>query len=334
MRIERFTQTEPYLSAELTLLPDQVANDAVEQALGRSAQDLFASLVAMSPQLPDELESAVRNVRDGRQLAYLISSSAGFKLDKAQAILETDPLGEKLKLLNSLLKTEVEVRELTQRFQQEAQDEMQKAQRDYFLRKQMEAIQRELGEEDAQAAEIGELDERIGAAEMTPEAEKEARRELDRMRRMPVQAAEYTVIKTYLNWMVSLPWQQRTQDNLDVEHARQVLDEDHYGLGDIKDRITEFLAVRKLRSDRKEERDADESPRDAIRREREGVILCFVGPPGVGKTSLGLSIARAMSRKFVRLALGGIRDEAEIRGFRRTYIGSMPGPRHSVLAAG
>ena len=202
---------------------------------------------------------------------------------------------------------------------------MQKAQRDYFLRKQMEAIKRELGEEDAQAAEIGELDERIGAAEMTPEAEKEARRELDRMRRMPVQAAEYTVIKTYLDWMVSLPWQQRTQDNLDVEHARQVLDEDHYGLGDIKDRITEFLAVRKLRSDRKEERDADESPRDAIRREREGVILCFVGPPGVGKTSLGLSIARAMNRKFVRLALGGIRDEAEIRGFRRTYIGSMPG---------
>jgi ATP-dependent Lon protease len=203
---------------------------------------------------------------------------------------------------------------------------MERMQRDFFLREQMKAIQKELGEEDEQAADIRELEERITAAGMSEEAEKEARRELGRMRRMPIQAAEYSVIKTYLDLMVSLPWQNSTDDNLDIRHARQVLDEDHYGLAEIKERILEFLAVRKLRADRKDSRhhQVDEVG-DKIRREREGIVLCFVGPPGVGKTSLGLSIARAMNRKFVRLALGGVRDEADIRGFRRTYIGSMPG---------
>jgi ATP-dependent Lon protease len=202
---------------------------------------------------------------------------------------------------------------------------MEKMQRDFFLREQMKAIQKELGEEDEQAADLRELEERIVAAGMPEEAEKEARRELDRMRRMPIQAAEYSVIKTYLDLMVSLPWQKVTPDNLDIGHAHTVLDEDHYGLEEIKERILEFLAVRKLRAERKEERVAEEDVRDKIRREREGVVLCFVGPPGVGKTSLGISIARAMGRKFIRLALGGVRDEADIRGFRRTYIGSMPG---------
>ncbi len=324
LRIDRFTAAEPYLQVACTLLPDQVVNDAIEQALGRAAQDLFASLVALVPQLPNELESAVRNVTDGRQLAYLIAASANLKLTDAQAILETDPLAEKFKRLNTILKGEVDAREIAQKIQQEAQGEMQKAQKDFYLRKQMEAIQKELGEEDAQAIEITDLEQRITAAGLSAEADKEARRELDRMRRMPVQAAEYSVIKTYLDWLVTLPWQQRSEDNLDVLHARRVLDEDHYGLADIKDRIIEFLAVRKLRQERKAERE-NETSTDLIRREREGVILCFVGPPGVGKTSLGLSIARVMNRKFVRLALGGIRDEAEIRGFRRTYIGSMPG---------
>ena len=325
VRIDEFLSNDPYLRVKVSPHPDKDLDSVTEQALASAAQDLFAQLATLSPQIPDEMESAVRNVKNSRQLVYLIASSVGLKLDDAQKILELDPLEEKLKQLNAMLKAMIEMREVAQKIQSEAQGEMEKAQRDFYLRKQMEAIQKELGEDNAQAAEINELEERINAAGMTEEAEKEARRELDRMRRMPIQAAEYSVIKTYLDWMTSLPWQQHTEDNLDIEHARMVLDEDHYGLEDIKDRILEFLAVRKLREERKEEREQDDTPRDLIRKEREGVILCFVGPPGVGKTSLGLSIARAMDRQFVRLALGGIRDEAEIRGFRRTYVGSMPG---------
>ena len=325
IRIDEYTGEEPFLQVKFTPMPDQEAHDLEEQALAASAKDLFSQLVTLSPQMPEEMESAARNVEGELQLAYLLASSAGLKLTDAQVVLEADPLKEKLRLLNALLRTEVEIRQLAQKIQQEAQGEMEKAQRDFYLRKQMEVIQRELGDENPQLEEINELEERIEAAGMPEEAEKEARRELDRMRRIPIQAPEYSVIKTYLDWMVSLPWQQRTDDNLDINHARTVLDEDHYGLDDIKDRILEFLAVRKLRQERKDDNPADDLPVDYIRKDREGVILCFVGPPGVGKTSLGLSIARAMNRKFIRLALGGIRDEAEIRGFRRTYIGSMPG---------
>ena len=325
VRIDTYLATHPFLQVRVTPFPDDVQGDKIEAALAASAKDLFAQLVALSPQMPEEMESAARNVEGERQLVYLLASSAGFTLPDAQAILEAHPLRTKLELLIRLLRTEVEIRQLAQKIQQEAQGEMEKAQRDFYLRKQIEVIQRELGEENPQLEEIKELEERIAAAGMPEEAEKEARRELDRMRRIPIQAPEYSVIKTYLDWMVSLPWQKRTEDNLDIEHARQVLNEDHYGLEDIKDRILEFLAVRKLRQERKEDPSVQDLPKDYIRKDREGVILCFVGPPGVGKTSLGLSIARAMNRKFVRLALGGIRDEAEIRGFRRTYIGSMPG---------
>jgi ATP-dependent Lon protease len=196
-------------------------------------------------------------------------------------------------------------------------------QRDYFLREQLKAIQRELGEGDEQAAEVDELRQKIDAAKMPEEADKQARRELDRLSHLPTAAAEYGVIRTYLDWMVSLPWALNTEDNLDISHAREVLDQDHYGLEDIKERILEYLAVRKLRFERKEE--AIPENKDEIRRLREGVILCFIGPPGVGKTSLGRSIAHAMGRKFIRISLGGMRDEAEIRGHRRTYIGAMPG---------
>jgi len=266
------------------------------------------------------------NVDDGRQLAYLVASSMRLRVADAQAILEMDSVSDKLMRLIQLLKKEVEVLELGRKIQSEAQGEMERMQREFFLREQMRAIQKELGEEDEQAADIRELEERIAAAGMSEEAEKEATRELARMRRMPIQAAEYSVIKTYLDLMVSLPWRNGTSDNLDIRHARQVLDEDHYGLKEIKERILEFLAVRKLRAERRaKQRDENEDVGDKIRREREGLVLCFVGPPGVGKTSLGISIARAMNRKFVRLALGGVRDEADIRGFRRTYIGAMPG---------
>ncbi|MEZ4711069.1 MAG: endopeptidase La [Caldilineaceae bacterium] len=333
IRILDYVQSEPYLRARVEVIPEienRPTNDreALEhEALMRAVQDLFRQLIDLEPQMPEELAIMASKVENARQLAYLVASSMNLSTRDAQGILELDRIEEKLLRLTALLKKEVEVLELGRKIQSEAHGEMERMQREFFLREQMRAIQKELGDDDEQAADIRELEERIEAAHMSEEAEKEARRELDRMRRMPIQAAEYSVIKTYLDLMVSLPWQQGTEDNLDIDFARQVLEEDHYGLEEIKERILEFLAVRKLRSERKERRRrrADEEMRDKIRREREGVVLCFVGPPGVGKTSLGISIARAMNRKFVRLALGGVRDEAEIRGFRRTYIGAMPG---------
>lgn len=328
IRINRFLQSEPYLRAEVEILPDDEEESLEQEALMRTTQELFRRLVALVPHMPEELETAAINATSARQLVYLVAASVRMEPSQAQEILEIDPVREKLVRLNALLTKELEVLELGKKIQSQAQDEMSKMQREYFLREQLRAIQKELGEGDEQEAEIQDFETRIAQAGMPEEAEKEARRELDRMRKMPNQAAEYSVIKTYLDWMVSLPWSKTTPDNLEIGHARKVLDEDHYGLRDIKDRILEFLAVRKLRLERKAEeatRDVPQQPVDYIRREREGVILCFVGPPGTGKTSLGKSIARAMGRQFIRLSLGGIRDEAEIRGFRRTYIGSMPG---------
>jgi len=244
----------------------------------------------------------------------------------AQEVLELDDVRDKLRKLTVILTRELEVLELGKKIQTEAQSEMEKVQREYFLREQLKAIKRELGEKDEQTLEVEEYRRKIEEAGMPEEARKEALRELARMEKMPTAAAEYSVIKTYLDWMTSLPWNKVTEDNLDISRARQILDEDHYDLEEVKKRILEYLAVRKLRLERAEER-AKESEHltDYIRREREGVILCFVGPPGTGKTSLGQSIARALGRKFVRMSLGGVRDEAEIRGFRRTYVGSMPG---------
>jgi ATP-dependent Lon protease len=324
IRITEYVQQEPFLRARIEIIPEVLEGGIEMEAHMRAVQQLFRRLVELEPQMPDELAVMAINVDDGRQLAYLVASSMNLKAGDAQGILEMDSVRDKLFRLTELLKKEIEVLEMSRKIQSEAQGEMEKVQREYFLREQMRAIQKELGEEDDQAAEIRELDERIEAAGLSEEALKEARRELGRMRRMPIQAAEYSVIKTYLDLLVSLPWKAKTDDNLDIKHAHDVLDEDHYGLDEIKQRILEFLAVRKLRSERRAE-GVEEDLRDKIRREREGVVLCFIGPPGVGKTSLGISIARAMDRKFVRLALGGIRDEADIRGFRRTYIGSMPG---------
>jgi ATP-dependent Lon protease len=325
IRIVRYVQEHPYLRAQIEVIPDHEEEESLEQeALMRATQDLFRRLVELVPHMPEELETAAINAGSARQLAYLVAASVRMDPAQAQEILEIDSVSQKLRKLNSILTKELEVLELGRKIQSQAQDEMNKMQREYFLREQLRAIQKELGEGDEQQAEIQEFEARIAAAGMPEEAEKEARRELDRLRKMPTQAAEYSVIKTYLDWMVSLPWSKMTEDNLDIAHARKVLDEDHYGLEEIKERILEFLAVRKLRLERKAE-GGESQPTDYIRREREGVILCFVGPPGTGKTSLGQSIARALNRKFVRLALGGIRDEAEIRGFRRTYIGSMPG---------
>lgn len=322
--VDEFTATEPYLKARVHETPEVVEQSIEVEALTRNVVGLFTRLAELVPSIPGELISSALNVDDPLQLAYTIATYIRIDLDEAQALLEMDSTEAKLRRLMTLLSKELEVLELGRKIQTEAQTEMEKVQREYYLREQLKAIQRELGEEDEQAVEVEEFRRKIAEAGMPEEAEKEAVRELDRLSKLPTAAAEYGVIRTYLDWLTSLPWDKRTQDNLDIAHAREVLDEDHYGLKDIKERILEYLAVRKLRMERAEELESAEQ-RDYVRRDRQGAILCFVGPPGVGKTSLGASIARAMDRKFIRMSLGGVRDEAEIRGFRRTYIGAMPG---------
>ncbi len=324
VRVIEYIQEEPYLRARIEVIPEAMEEGLELEGVVRAVQELFRHLIDLEPHMPEELAIMALNVDDARQLAYLVASSMRLGFEDMQALLEMDNVYDKLIRLTQLMKKEIEVLELGRKIQTEAAGEMERMQREFYLREQIKAIQKELGDEDEQATDIRELEERIVAAGMSDEAEKEAMRELLRMRRMPIQAAEYSVIKSYLDMLVSLPWEKQTSDNLDIKHARIVLDEDHFGLQEIKERILEFLAVRKLRAERRREEEPEDL-RDKIRREREGVVLCFVGPPGVGKTSLGVSIARAMERKFVRLALGGIRDEADIRGFRRTYIGSMPG---------
>jgi ATP-dependent Lon protease len=324
IHIDEWTAREPYLQAKVSPLPDQVEESLEVEALTRNAVDLLRRLVSLVSQLPDELLMAALNLDDPRQLVYFIATNIRMEIPDAQAILEIDNVREKLLRLTTIMTKELEVLELGRKIQSDAQSEMEKMQREYFLREQLKAIKKELGEEDEQTLEIEEYRKKISTAGMPEEAEKEALRELSRMEKMPPQAAEYSVIKTYLDWLTDMPWQIATDDQLDITNARHVLDEDHYDLEDIKERILEYLAVRKLKIERKEERSREEL-HDAIREEREGVILCFVGPPGTGKTSLGRSIARAMGRNFIRMSLGGMRDEAEIRGHRRTYIGAMPG---------
>ena len=322
-RLGEFVQTEPYLKAVIHLAPETSAEGLEVEALARNARDQFAHIADLIPSIPRELVSSVQTIEDPLQTVYTIANFQRMELGDAQALLELDLVSEKLKKLVGVLTRESEVLEIGQKIQNEARSEIEKMQREYFLREQLKAIQKELGEADEQTAEAEEFRKKIEAALMPEEAEKQARRELDRLSRLPSAAAEYGVIRTYLDWLVSLPWSGVTADNLDISHARQVLDRDHYGLEDVKERILEFLAVRKLRLERAGE--LQEAVTDEIRRLREGVILCFVGPPGVGKTSLGRSIAHAMGRKFIRISLGGMRDEAEIRGHRRTYIGAMPG---------
>jgi ATP-dependent Lon protease len=323
-RLGEFTSVEPYLRARIVQSPETVDEGLVLEALARNARDQFTHIAEMIPSFPRELVTSISTVEDPLLVVYTIANFQRIELAEAQSLLELDPVSEKLRRLVAILARESEVLELGQKIQNEARSEIEKMQHEYFLREQLKAIQRELGEGDEQAADIEEFRRRIEEAQMPEEAEKQARRELDRLSRLPTAAAEYGVIRTYLDWVVSVPWSQLTPDDLRITHAREVLEQDHYGLEDVKERILEYLAVRKLRIERKEALHA-EAPTDTIRREREGVILCFIGPPGVGKTSLGQSIARSLGRKFVRMSLGGIHDEAEIRGHRRTYIGAMPG---------
>jgi len=325
--IGEYTQDEPYLKAKVTLIPEVIEDGLEIEALARNARDQFGRIADMIPSVPRELVESVLTLDNPLQTVYTIANFQRIELDDAQLLLELDSTEDKLHKLVSLLVREVEVLEIGQKIQKEARSEIEKVQREYYLREQLKAIQRELGEGDEQSADVEEFRKKIDQAQMAEEAEKQARRELDRMERLPTAAAEYGVIRTYLDWLVSLPWSISTEDNLEIAHARQILEEDHYGLDDVKERILEFLAVRKLRQLRKDEfvKNDTDVYEDEIRRLREGVILCFVGPPGVGKTSLGRSIARSLDRKFIRTSLGGMRDEAEIRGHRRTYIGALPG---------
>ncbi len=322
IKISEWTATDPYLKARVELAPEIAENDVEAEALRASLLDIAEEVAEMLPNLPEGIGAFLRQIKDNRQLVYLIASNTPLEVEEAQQILEADSINEKMRLLVRFLTKQKEVLSLRKQIAEEASEEMSKAQRDYYLRQQLEAIRRELGELNETEAEVEEYRRRIAESELPEEAEKEALRELKRMEKMPPQAAEYSVIKTYLDWLLDLPWHALTEDNLDIEHARQVLDEDHYDLQKVKDRILEFLAVRKLVQERGIE---EPEGHEGELHEAMGAILCFVGPPGVGKTSLGKSIARALGRKFTRMSLGGMRDEAEIRGHRRTYIGAMPG---------
>jgi ATP-dependent Lon protease len=307
IEVVEYTQHEPFFRATVRHLADVVQRSKDLEAIQAHMVTQFAKFVSMIPYLPDELQVVVMNIKDPGKVSDLIASNLNISLEEKQDLLSTLDVRVRLEKLSTILNREIELLELGQKIQSQVQSELSKNQREFYLRQQLKAIQKELGEGDGKTAEIEELRRRIDEAKMPPEALKAAEHELDRLRMIPPESAEHTVVRTYLEWLVALPWSVSTADNLELPHARRVLDEDHFDLEKIKDRILEYLAVRKLRQDPK------------------GPILCFVGPPGVGKTSLGRSIARAMGRKFVRLSLGGIRDEAEIRGHRRTYIGALPG---------
>jgi len=323
-RVKKYLQETPYLKAEVVSAPETVEKGLKIEALARNVRDQFVAIADLIPSIPRELVVTINSLQDPLQLAYNIANLQRIDLPEAQTVLDLDSTAGKLRLLVGILTKESEVLDLGKKIQNEAREEIDKVQREYFLREQLKAIRKELGEEDAQSAEINEFREKIKNAKMPAEAEKQAQLELERLERLPAAAAEYGVIRTYLDWLVSLPWSVSTQEVLDIANARAVLDHDHYGLDDVKSRIVEYLAVRKLKMERKDVLTKNKF-KDDIRKEREGVILCFIGPPGVGKTSLGQSIAKALNRKFIRASLGGIRDEAEIRGHRRTYIGAMPG---------
>ena len=316
MRIVEFVGEEPYLTARVEQAPESVAESVEVQALTRNTLELFQRLVSLVSHLPDELVTAALNVDDPRHLVYLVATNLRMEAEERQKLLELDSVQEKLTTLNTFISKELDVLELGKKIQTDVQEELGKTQREYYLREQLKAIQKELGEGGEGDAEIAELRAKIDEAGLPEEAAREARRELDRLSKLPPAAAEYGVIKTYVDWLTTLPWNKSTEGEIDIPRSRKVLDDDHYDLERIKDRILEYLAVRKLKQEIAGE--------DGAAPGREP-ILCFVGPPGVGKTSLAQSIARALGRELTRMSLGGVRDEAEIRGHRRTYVGAMPG---------
>jgi ATP-dependent Lon protease len=307
MQIKEYIQRDPYYRARIETVDEGSVKGVEVDAMTMNLKGLFQKAVELAPYLTSELGTMVNNIKSPAILSDLIASNLNINAPEKQRILEMMDVQERLNQVHLLLNREVQVLELGNKIQSQVKEDMDKTQREYYLREQLKAIKKELGELDEHTAEIKELKERIAKAKMPPEALKAAEKELDRLSKIPPASAEYTVARTYLDWLVELPWSNSTKDNLEISNADKILEEDHYNLEKVKKRILEYLAVRKLKDDMK------------------GPILCFVGPPGVGKTSLGKSIARAMGRKFVRISLGGVRDEAEIRGHRRTYVGALPG---------
>src|SRR5438876_3342413 len=343
VEIGEFTQEKPYLVAHVALKPDIQEEDDETEAIKRNVVGYFQRLVALVQNVPEGVAAAALNLEEARQVVYVIATFVQMELELRQKLLELDSVRAKLENLSNFLAHELVIFELGKKIQTSAEEEMGKVLREYLLREQLKAIQRELGEESEEQATINELRRKIDEAKMSDEALKEANRELSRLEKMPTASPEYSIIRTYLELLTSLPWSKSTGEKIDVPRARQVLEQDHYDLEKIKDRILEYLAVRRLKEERMAEQaqrqteaaaivdGGEQRPKDpllsaeATRLINREPILCFVGPPGVGKTSLGQSIARALGRKFARMSLGGIRDEAEIRGHRRTYIGAMPG---------
>ena len=309
VRLVRYVQTEPFMIAEVEVLEDTEAPDTPgAEALVRNVIGQFQQIVAESPTLSDELRTIAANIEEPSRLVDFVASSLPFlTTDDKQALLQTPSIATRLELLNQHLAKEIEVQQLRTKIQSEVQDQVQQSQRDYYLREQLKAIQKELGEQDEGQRESDELRQKIDAAGMPEDVKKEALKELARLSRMSPMAADYSLTRNYIEWLALLPWAKSSGSKVDIGKAKEILDEDHYELKKVKDRILDYLSVLELKPDMK------------------GPILCFVGPPGVGKTSLGRSIARALGRKFQRISLGGMHDEAEIRGHRRTYIGALPG---------
>jgi len=306
-RIKEFIKGSPYLQARIEPLETPEVRDIEVEALMSNLVNLFDRVVKLSPFLPQEFGTMAKSISEPGTLADMVASIINASIEEKQRILETLDVKERLKEVTRLVNHQVDILELGNKIQSQVKDDMDKSQREYYLRQQLNAIRKELGEEDESKVEIEEYRTKIEKKNLPEEAKREAERELERLSRMHPSSAEYTVASTYLDWVTALPWNDKTEDNLDIKKARRVLDEDHFGLEKAKKRIIEYLAVRKLKPDTK------------------GPILCFAGPPGTGKTSLGHSIARALGRKFVRISLGGVHDEAEIRGHRRTYVGALPG---------
>jgi ATP-dependent Lon protease len=321
IKITEWTDTEPYLKAKIEVAPDAEEDDAEGEALNRSLIQFSRDVIALMPNVPEQVGDFLEQLDSNRMLTYLIAANSRMGLETRQHVLEEDSVNAKMRLLLEFLAEEKQVLEIGQRITAETNEKIGQEQREFVLRRQLESIRKELGELEDESVEIEDYHRKVAEAGLSKEAEEQALRELKRMERLSSQSAEYGVIRTYLEWLVELPWNNMSEDHLDIADARRVLDEDHYDLKEVKDRILEYLAVRKLAKDRA----TDEAEAAAEGAEGAGAILLFVGPPGVGKTSLGKSIARAVGREFTRMSLGGMRDESEIRGHRRTYIGAMPG---------
>ncbi len=307
VRIGPYTQTEPFLAAEVAEIEDHAERTTEVEALARNLQGVFTRMIDLVPHLPDELQVAVANIEDPTTLSWVIAASIRLTVPERQQLLEETDLAARLRRLTVLCTRELELLELGAKIQSDVQTDMEKGQREFFLRQQLKAIREELGEGRDTDREVEDLREQLAEVDPPEEVRAAAERELARLERLPSESAEHGVVRNYLDWILSLPWSVTTEDDLDLARARTVLDEDHYDIEKVKDRIIEQLAVARLKPD------------------APGPILCFVGPPGVGKTSLGHSIARALGRRFARISVGGVRDESEIRGHRRTYVGAMPG---------